>query len=211
MRLLVGFHLIVTLLRLVTVGVGTWAERNGRIIFAASTIVWDVQVGQPATKRASGTPIFAVAWSPDGARLATATQDQKTIISEVATGKEMVTLNGHADPVLTVAWSPDGKRLLTGSADKTARIRDARTGRELQTLTGQSSEVVGVIWNPSGYRGSQLSSMLTRFTCAKSALSFSRSSSARLRSSMSVEIPYHLRIFPYSSRSGTARDRNQRY
>jgi hypothetical protein len=39
-------------------------------------------------------------------------------------------------------------------------------------------------------------SMLTRFTCARSARSFSRSSSARLRSSMSVEIPYHLRILP---------------
>jgi WD40 repeat protein len=136
--------------RLVTVGMGTWADRNGRITFAASTIVWDVQLGQLATKRESGTPILGVAWSPDGARLATATQDHKTIISEAATGKEMVTLNGHADAVLTVAWSPDGKRLLTGSADKTAKIWDARTGRELQTLTGQSAEVVGVIWNPSG-------------------------------------------------------------
>jgi len=136
--------------RLVTVGLGTWAERNGTITFAASTIMWDVQVGRLVAKRESVTPILAVAWSPDGTRLATATQDQKTIISEVVTGKEVVTLNGHTGPVLTVAWSPDGQRLLTGSADKTAKIWDAPTGRELQTFTGQSAEVMGAVWSPSG-------------------------------------------------------------
>src|SRR5580692_7320876 len=38
-----------------------------------------------------------------------------------------------------------------------------------------------------------------------------RDSSARLRSSMSVPVPYHLTIFPVSSRSGTLRCRNQWY
>src|SRR5258706_8090 len=36
-------------------------------------------------------------------------------------------------------------------------------------------------------------------------------SSASLRSSISVLVPYHLTIFPCSSRSGTVRTRNQRY
>src|SRR6266481_6064044 len=38
-----------------------------------------------------------------------------------------------------------------------------------------------------------------------------RRSSVRFRSSMSVNVPYHLRILPCSSRSGTARTKNQRY
>ena len=57
-------------------------------------------------------------------------------------------------------------------------------------------------------------SITTRFMCASSASnwrSLSRSCSARLRSSISVSAPYHLRICPASSRSGTARTKNQRY
>src|ERR1700730_18740683 len=52
---------------------------------------------------------------------------------------------------------------------------------------------------------------LTR--CASTSLDSLRrnSSSARLRSSMSVDDPYHLTILPASSRNGSPSNQNQRY
>src|SRR5260221_4095116 len=41
--------------------------------------------------------------------------------------------------------------------------------------------------------------------------SAARTASAHLRSSMSVFVPYHLTISPVSSKSGSARNKNQRY
>src|ERR1700730_13771116 len=41
--------------------------------------------------------------------------------------------------------------------------------------------------------------------------SAARTASAHLRSSMSVFVPYHLTIFPVLSKSGSARNKNQRY
>src|SRR5258708_6307848 len=57
----------------------------------------------------------------------------------------------------------------------------------------------------------QLPVWLSLCASARYALLLWRDSSARLRSSMSIPVPYHLTIFPVSSRSGTLRCRNQRY
>ena len=65
-------------------------------------------------------PVFSVAWSPDGKRLATGSEDQTATMWDAATGKEVLTLRGHSHFVRSVAWSPDGQRLATGSDDQTS-------------------------------------------------------------------------------------------
>ncbi len=80
------------------------------------------------------TLLTSVAWSPDGKRLATGSDDQTAKVWDAASGKELLTLRGHAGSVYSVAWSPDGKRLATGSWDKTAKVWDAASGQELLTL-----------------------------------------------------------------------------
>jgi WD40 repeat protein len=62
-----------------------------------------------------------VAWSPDGTRLATGSDDQKAKVWDTTTGKELRTLRlwGH---IHSVAWSPDGRRLATGNDDDTVQI-----------------------------------------------------------------------------------------
>jgi WD40 repeat protein len=66
--------------------------------------------------------VSAVAFSPDGRFVATASDDETARVWETATGKEVYTLSGHEGPVRCVAFSPDGKRLATGSDDGTARL-----------------------------------------------------------------------------------------
>jgi WD40 repeat protein len=79
--------------------------------------------------------VDALAFSPDGRRLAAASTDTKARIFDVATGQPILKV-AHGGAVSAVAFSPDGRRLATASADKTARIWDAATGQVLAQLPG---------------------------------------------------------------------------
>jgi WD domain, G-beta repeat len=66
-----------------------------------------------------------VAFSPDGARVLTGSEDKTARLWDAATGLEIRAFKGHEGAVNSVAFSPDGARVLTGSWDKTARLWDA--------------------------------------------------------------------------------------
>ncbi|MFY9975870.1 MAG: hypothetical protein WAK53_16555, partial [Chromatiaceae bacterium] len=91
--------------------------------------------------------VAAVAFSPDGTRLATASMDSTARLWEVATGRELGRL-AHHGVVLAVAFSPDGTRLATASLDKTARLWEA-AGRQLARLAIYG-EVSDVAFSPDG-------------------------------------------------------------
>ena len=61
-------------------------------------------------------------FTPDGAHLATASDDRTARIWEAKTGAEIAVLRGHTDWVRRLAIAPDGARLATASFDRTARI-----------------------------------------------------------------------------------------
>jgi WD40 repeat protein len=90
--------------------------------------------------------------SPDGKRLATASNDMTVKVWDAATGQESLTLKGHSGPVLCVVFSPDGKRLASASEDNTVKVWDATTGQESLTLEGHAAAVGGVSFSPDGKR-----------------------------------------------------------
>jgi WD40 repeat protein len=94
----------------------------------------------------------AVAWSPDGTRLASASDDKTVRLWDPATGDQLSTLTGHARGVDGVVWSPDGTRLASVSQDGTVRLWDPATGDQLSTLTEHTRGVDGVVWSPDGTR-----------------------------------------------------------
>jgi len=99
--------------------------------------------------------VRAVAWSPDGSRLATAADDGTARLRPgegVAGSATTVVLTGHTAALWTLDFSPDGRRVATGSADATARVWDAATGEEVLRLSGHEGVVYGVDFAPDGRR-----------------------------------------------------------
>ena len=97
-------------------------------------------------------PLTVAAWSPDGARVVTASDDNTARIWEAASGELLATLEGHVSRVGSAAWSPDGSRVVTASGDKSARIWEAASGALMATLEGHRYGVFSATWSPDGTR-----------------------------------------------------------
>jgi len=72
-----------------------------------------------------------LAFSPDGARIATASWDATVRVWDRSTQRTLQILRGHNGRVFAVTFSPDGSRIVSGSDDTTLRIWDATTGEAL--------------------------------------------------------------------------------
>jgi hypothetical protein len=93
-----------------------------------------------------------VAFSPDGLRLATSSDDHTARVWDARSGKTLLVFNGHTFAAKGVAFSPDGLRLATASDDHTARVWDARSGQQLVECKGHTDMVWGVTFSPDGLR-----------------------------------------------------------
>ncbi|MFI7275330.1 AAA family ATPase [Streptomyces sp. NPDC049879] len=98
------------------------------------------------------TTVEAVAFSPDGTRLATGGHDAVVRVWDVRTGDELAVFEGHQDWVGAVAWSPSGRFLASGSDDRTCRVWDVAEGQQVTVLRGHEGYVDDVGWSPDERR-----------------------------------------------------------
>jgi len=100
--------------------------------------IWDTATGESFHAIRVDAPIHSLAWSPDGARLASGDRAGFLVIWEPTAGGALLSVCGHAGTVTSIAWSPDQRTLLTGSTDTTAKIWD--TGLLPQSVVGSRAK-----------------------------------------------------------------------
>jgi WD40 repeat protein len=91
-------------------------------------------------------PVYKVAFSPDGRRLASGSEDKTVRLWDGMTGEHVSTLEGHSGSICSVVFSPDGCRLASGSEDKTVRLWDGMTGEHVATLESHSGSISSVVF-----------------------------------------------------------------
>ena len=136
-----------------------WVRRGGEREARGELKIFDVASGERllAVLGHDG-PMWSVAFSPDGKRLATGSLDMTVKIWDAQSGEEQRTFHGHSQPVYCVAFSPDGRLLASGGAqgsdpsEEAVKIWDGVTGQELFTLRGHAGGTWGVAFSPDGRR-----------------------------------------------------------
>jgi WD40 repeat protein len=120
--------------------------------------MWDVATGKellvfPTHKV---NDVFAVVLSPDGRTIAWGAGSQ-IVLSDLQTGSEIGTFEGHQGTLFALAFSPDGTHLLSGAEDRTMRLWDVKSRQQLKqfslTLNWDnviSGEVWSVAFTPDG-------------------------------------------------------------
>jgi WD40 repeat protein len=96
--------------------------------------------------------VRGVAFSPDGARVVTASWDYTARVWNAATGEPIAILKTPEKLVNSAAFSPDGARVVTASSDNLARVWDAATGKPITILKGHRLAVKSAAFSPDGAR-----------------------------------------------------------
>jgi len=97
--------------------------------------------------------VYELAFSPDGAMLASASDDNTVIVTDVRDGSSKFTLHDSWN-IGTVTYSPDGKYIATGNAMGQVKLWDASpvSGYELKEIAAQQQAISGLAFSPDGTR-----------------------------------------------------------
>ncbi len=128
------------------------AISGGAAGISGEVIVVDSKTGNQIGPLISGHTdlVYSVVWSPDGNRLATASQDKTARLWEWSSGKEIKQFKDHSDAVTKVCFAPDGKSIFTSSQDHNVRRYDVNTGLVLKVFSGHGEAVNAVAVSPNG-------------------------------------------------------------
>lgn len=115
--------------------------------------IWDAVTAQ-VLKNIGGhkKDVTSVAWSPDGALIASADAGGVILLRRVESieGGQTRSLSGGKAIIRDVAFSPDGELLAAAGADGIVRVWDVERGIQTYQLTGHERSVSSIAFSPDG-------------------------------------------------------------
>ena len=159
-------------------GIDSWDFQNGKqtqsvpgdvnresLVFAAlsndsSMIAFTIGSRVLSTKNRStgevrnfesyATAINSIAFSADGRWFASAANDSSVRLWQVATGRELPRLAGHAGYVTTVAFSPDNSLLASGTRSGQVKLWDVNSAQLVDDLPSRTGGVDRIAFSSNG-------------------------------------------------------------
>jgi len=140
-------------------------DRSGAVLLITGTSrdglqLWDVESGERlAHLRPVGhtDAVQAMAYSPDGQLLATASPDETLWFWDAETGQAVGMLDAYGMStgewcacIWSLAFSPDGETVATGSTDARVRQWDVQTAELLYTSQAMGDLISGLGFSPDG-------------------------------------------------------------
>ena len=123
--------------------------------------LWDVATQRNIATLEGHTHIVeSLAFSPDGATLASGSYDGMITLWDVATQRDILTFEAHTRPdkwtnndVRSLAFSPDGTILASGSSDRMIKLWDVATGTNIASIReedGRTPYIYSLAFSPDG-------------------------------------------------------------
>jgi len=114
-----------------------WMTIPGRVKIA--DVYWEITLAAGWTNPGTyvGPHQWAVAISPDGARLAVGGMAREVLIYDLATGDRLPPPTVHSEWVMEVGWSPDGRYFASTDFGGGIVIQDLHSGTEVARFGGR--------------------------------------------------------------------------
>jgi WD40 repeat protein len=103
-------------------------------------------------------PVKAVAWSPNGERIASAGDEQTVQVWDASTGDHVSIYHGHTTNINALAWSSKSQRIASASGNSffggehVVQVWNPTADHFSSSYGGHSKPVRAAIWSPDGTR-----------------------------------------------------------
>ncbi len=134
----------------IAVGLEGLGRDTSHPIYFWDASAYDVLIEWPAQATGHAERILALAYSPDGRRVASASADDTVKLWNSQTGALMQTLEGHTGAVHSLAFHPTESLLASGSYNEKVRVWNLGTGETIHEYADGEGTVGALAWSPDG-------------------------------------------------------------
>jgi RNA polymerase sigma factor (sigma-70 family) len=130
-----------------------WDPATGRAVRPLEgklSLAPDFDRGIPGFPKMQQRGVVALAFSPDGQRLAAVASDPTFRLWDGTTGKELPPFKQGPREATAVAFLPDGKSLVCGAWDGTVSVCDLVGGTVVRRFQAQAGPVLSLVLTPDG-------------------------------------------------------------